>query len=96
MYQIKLTNEEIDELIILHRCCRKDQRKADRIKAILLLNENYTSQEVAKILLLNDDTITIYKKRFLNRKNCEDWLEDYNIFYEGKLNDLQELIVKSS
>jgi hypothetical protein len=24
MYRIKLTNEEIDELIILHRSCRKD------------------------------------------------------------------------
>lgn len=94
MYQIKLTNEEIDELIILHRSCRKDQRKADRIKAVLLLNDGYSSQEVAKILLLDEDTITTYKKRFLNRKNSEDWLEDYNIFYEGKLNDIQELIVK--
>lgn len=94
MYKIKLTNEEIDELIILHRACRKDQRKADRIKSILLLNDNYSSQEVAKILLLDEDTITMNKKRFLNRKNSEDWLEDYTIYYEGKLNDLQELIVK--
>ncbi len=58
MYQIKLTNEEIDELIILHRSCRKDQRKADRIKTIILLNDGYSTQEVAKILLLDEDTIT--------------------------------------
>lgn len=64
MYRIELTNEEIDELIILHRSCRKDQRKADRIKAILLLNDGYSSQEAAKILLLDDDTITTYKKGF--------------------------------
>ncbi len=50
MYQIKLTNKEIDELIILHRSCRKDQRKADRIKTILLLND--------------EDTIITYKQEF--------------------------------
>lgn len=94
MYNIKLTDQEKDEFIILHRSCRKDQRKADRIKAILLLDDGYDEKEVAKILLLDEDTITTYKKRFLNRKNSEDWLEDYTIYYEGKLNDLQELIVK--
>lgn len=94
MYRIKLTNEEIDEYIILHRSCRKDQRKADRIKAILLLNEGYDEKEVAKILLLDEDTITTYKKRFLGRKNSLDWLDDYQIYHEGKLNNLQKLIVK--
>jgi len=94
MYRIKLTNEEIDEYIILHRAYRKDQRKADRIKAILLLNKGYGEKEVAEILLLDEDTITTYKKRFLGRKNSLDWLEDYQLYYEGKLNDIQELIVK--
>jgi transposase len=94
MYKIKLTNEEIDEFIILHRSYRKDQRKADRIKAILLLDDGYDEKEVAKILLLDEDTITAYKKRFLGRKNSSDWLNDYQIYYEGKLNDVQELMVK--
>lgn len=94
MYRIKLTNEEIDEYIILHRAYRKDQRKADRIKAILLLNKGYGEKEVAEILLLDEDTITTYKKRFLGRKTSTDWLDDYQIYYEGKLNDVQELIIK--
>lgn len=94
MYRIELTNEEIKGLKLLHRQCRKDSRKADRIKAVLLLNDGYTSQEVAKILLLDEDTITTYRKRFLNRQNNEDWIQDYEIYYEGKLDDLQELIVK--
>ena len=55
MYRIKLTNEEIDEYIILHRAYRKDQRKADRIKAILLLNKGYGEKEVAEILLLDKE-----------------------------------------
>lgn len=94
MYRIKLTNEEIDEYIILHRSYRKDQRKADRIKAILLLNKGYGEKEVAEILLLDEDTITTYKKRFLGRNTSIDWLDDNKIYYEGKLNDIQELIVK--
>lgn len=94
MYKIKLTKQEKHEYIILHRSCRKDQRKADRIKAILLLDDGYDEKEVAKILLIDEDTITTYKKRFLGRINSEDWLEDYAIYYEGKLNDIQELIIK--
>ena len=55
MNKIKLTTEEKDELIILHRSYRKDQRKADRIKAILLLNDGYDQKEVSKILLLDEE-----------------------------------------
>ncbi len=94
MHQIKLTNEEIDEFKILHRSCRKDQIKADRIKTVLLLFDGYSSKDVAKILLIDEDTITTYKKRFLSRKSNTDWLDDYQIYYEGKLSDLQEIIVK--
>jgi len=94
MYRIKLTNEQIDEYIILHRSYRKDQRKADRIKAILLLNNGYGEKEVAEILLIDEDTITTYKKRFLGRNTSTDWLEDNTIHYEGKLDGFQELIVK--
>jgi len=94
MYRIKLTNEQIDEYIILHRSYRKDQRKADRIKAILLLNNGYGEKEVAEILLIDEDTITTYKKRFLGRNTSTDWLEDNTIHYEGKLYGFQELIVK--
>jgi len=67
MYQIKLTHEEKDELIILHRSCRKDLRKGDRIKTILLLDEGYSAQEVAQTLLLDEDTITTYKKLIVKK-----------------------------
>lgn len=53
-----------------------DGRKRDRIKAILLLSEGYTSSEISKILLIDNDTVTNWKKRFDNREDIDSWLQD--------------------
>jgi len=95
MISIKLTSQERIELKNLHRKCRKDQRKADRIKAIIMLDNGYLAKEVAKVLLLEEDTITNYKKRFIHRQDMESWLDDFEIYNDGKLNRTQELIVKN-
>jgi hypothetical protein len=56
--KINLTKEEEISLKILHKST-KIKKKADRIKTILLLNDNFSYTQIAKILLLNDKTKTI-------------------------------------
>ena len=50
-----LSPEQIRAMKWLHRT--SDRKKADKIKAILLLDRGYAPQEVAEILLLDDMTI---------------------------------------
>ena len=68
----------------------KDQRNCDRIKAIILLSENYTIIEVAKILLLKKGTIARWAEKFNDKSLFSDWLEGKYKLYSGKLNSKQE------
>lgn len=88
MEQVKLAKKERIELIALHK---KNMRakEADKIKAILLLDDNYSQQEIAKILLIDENTITNWKKDFLSSKNISEWLKDNYFGYQGKLNKEQ-------
>lgn len=52
----KLTNQERSNLILLHRKERNGKIR-DRIKAVLAYDEGYNYSEIAKILLLDDETI---------------------------------------
>jgi len=54
-----LTREQILKLRQEHRAC-KVKRYADRMKAILLLNSGFTYEQIAEILILDDDTIRRY------------------------------------
>jgi len=58
-----LDAEEIGILEETHHSCRL-RKNADRIKAILLLNEGYNFGQIAKILLLDDTTIRRYLIEF--------------------------------
>jgi transposase len=55
----KLQNYQRDRLIARHRR-EREGRVRDRIKAVLLIDEGYSYREVAKILLLDDETIRRY------------------------------------
>ena len=83
-----LNTEQIQELKDAHREAkqRRDIKNADKIKAILLLNDGYSYDEIAKILLLDDSTIRRYYKIY--RKNDLDGLLRYN--YKGKESYLSE------
>ena len=59
----KLTTEQLDELKRLHRH-EHGRRFADRIKAILLLDDGYSYSQVAQILLLDDQTVRNYEMIF--------------------------------
>lgn len=84
MIGIELTEQERIELICLHKK-NLPAREADKIKAILMLADGYSNKEVAKVLLLDEDTITNWKKRFLERKSISEWLKDNYSGYQGRL-----------
>lgn len=86
MGQEKLTEIERSILRSFHKKNMK-AKEADKIKAILLLDDGYSQQEIANILLIDENTVTNWKKDFLNRKDLNDWLKDNYTGYHGKLNE---------
>jgi len=76
MSSIKLTKLERSNLEKRHR--RENERKlADRIKTILLLDSGWTYSQIAEILLLDDQSIRNYEKRFLRNGIHELLSNDY-------------------
>jgi|APSaa5957512622_1039677.scaffolds.fasta_scaffold73710_2 transposase len=92
MLEIKLTESEKKELKRFHRSL-KDKNSSDRIKAILMLNDGYSGQEIARILILDENTITTWKKRYINRANITDYLFNECHGYTGKLDKKEEQLV---
>ena len=58
-----LTEEQIRILREAHYSCRL-RKSADRIKAILFLNEGFSYEQTAKLLMLDSITIRRYEKQF--------------------------------
>lgn len=84
--KINLTAEEKNDLIDVHRN-NYERKICDRIKTVLLLNEGYSKKEVSQILLVDEDTIGNWNKKFIERENLEEWYSDNYIEYEGKLTE---------
>jgi transposase len=61
---MNLPESKIIELKARHKK-ERDKRICDRIKAVLLINTGYTYQEVANILLLDDDTVRRHIEEYL-------------------------------
>ena len=93
MKHIKLTTQERQELKDLHKKGLAAS-EADKIKAILMLDDGYTAKETARVLLLNENTITDWKNRFLNREYIDNWIKAGKKGYWGKLNENEKLILK--
>ena len=62
---IKLSQKETDQIKQLHRTC-KQRKHADKLKAILMLDDGFSCVEVGNILLLDDDTIRTYGNTYLS------------------------------
>lgn len=60
---INLTNQQYQELKRKHRR-ERNKRKADKIKTILSLARGYSYEQIAEILLIDDDTIRNYQKEY--------------------------------
>jgi len=82
--KIELSKEQADMFRKLHKS-QKDKIKADRIKIILLFFFFFTGEQIADILLIDQDTVTKWKHLFLERKDETSWLEDNYKPYFGKL-----------
>jgi transposase len=76
-----------DRIILeeFHRACL-DKRTADKIKAILLMAQGFTYEEIEKILLLDERTLNRYKKVY--RNEGIDGLVANN--YQGKSSKLSD------
>lgn len=61
-----LTSEELQELRTAHKevLKHKEGRKAYRINAIILLGSGWTTEEVAEALLLDEETLRSYVKKY--------------------------------
>lgn len=67
-----------------------DKKVAIRIRVLLALDAGYTVKEVAEILLLDEDTITRWKKKYDKRQFFSDWLGEEYSGYKGKLTKEEE------
>lgn len=63
MNNFKLTTEQVIELRIAHRAA-KNKRDADRIKAIYSLGTGWSFEEVADILMIDEETLRNYVNRY--------------------------------
>lgn len=77
-----LNNQERVALIQRHRK-ERDKRICDRIKAVLAYDDGYSYAEIAKILLLDDETIRRHIEDYLNNKK----LRPENGGSDSKLSD---------
>lgn len=84
-----LTSKEREKLIKRHRK-ERDKRVCDRIKAVLAYDDGYSYSEIAKILLLDNETIRRHIEDYLSKKK----LNPENGGSPGKLNqsESQKLI----
>lgn len=65
--EIKLTAQERIDLQKRHKK-ERDGRVRDRIKAVLAYNDGYSYSEIARLLLLDDETIRRHIKKYFSEK----------------------------
>lgn len=84
MKTLILTADQTNELRRAHRL-QKNKRAADRIKAVYLLSRGKTPREIAEVLMLDEDSIGNYRKRY-EQGGVEALLKDNYLGSEGMLN----------
>lgn len=89
MRLVSLLPEERMELLQLEKQIT-DKKVAIRIRVLLALDSGYTVREVAEILLLDEDTISKWKKKYDKRQFFSDWLGEEYQGYNGKLTKQQK------
>lgn len=85
-----------DQVLVLRQAHRaiKDKKLADRIKAILSLNDGFEYVQVAQILLLDEVTLRRYVEKFKD-KGIDGLLELHYSGGQTKLTSVQEHELKS-
>ena len=69
---LSLLPEERKDLVRLGKQI-KDVKGAIRVRVILALDSGYTIKEVADILLLDEDTVSKWKRKYEKRQFFSDW-----------------------
>lgn len=87
-----LTAQEVLTLQEAHHSSRF-RKSADRIKAVLLLNEGFSYQQAAKILLLEKTTVRRYEKEY-KKKGVDGLLESRYLGSVANLTKEQEAALK--
>lgn len=82
---MNLSEEKVIELKSRHKA-ERDGRIRDRIKAVLLINDGYSYEQAAKILLVDEDTVRRHIQEYLESEK----LTNNNKGSEPKLNRFQE------
>ena len=90
---MKLTVQQRKDLILLEKQI-PHKGVAIRIRIILALDEGYLVKDVAKILLLDQDTIAKWKKLYEKSRYLSDWLGDENDGWQGRLTKEQENVIE--
>jgi transposase len=72
----------------------KVKKNADRIKAILLYDKSYSLKQISEILLIDEDTVSNWLKKFKSSYNIANFLNDSYLIYHGKLTCEQSAQVK--
>jgi transposase len=88
----QLTTEEQIDLKHRHRRT-KDRKVADKIKAALMFSAGYSAIEIARILLIEDDTVRAWIESYEQAKSIDEWLETNYLAYQGKLTKEEEVLV---
>lgn len=92
MSKFSLLPKERKELLVLAKQIH-DAKTAIRIRVILALDAGYTVGEVAEILLLDEDTVSRWRKKYEERQFFSDWLGEEYRGYSGKLTKEEEHMV---
>jgi transposase len=90
---VRLTAQQRKELLKLEKHM-PHKGVAIRIRIILALDDGYAAKDIARILLLDEDTITKWKKLYEQSGTITDWLGTKNNGWQGRLTEEQEKVIK--
>jgi transposase len=80
-----LNESQIRELRELHRTL-ESKKQADKIKAVVMLNDGFTSSEIARALMIDETTV----RRHINRYRRHGLTKYLESLYPGKKSSLTE------
>jgi len=89
MHTVIIEPEERSQLEALARTI-KDAKTEKRILVILALADGYRIKDIARILRIDEDTVTKWRNKYAKRQFFTDWLREAYKGYDGKLTSTQQ------
>jgi transposase len=84
-----LTSEQVSSLSLKHRMAR-EKRYADKLKAVILLGTGWSLKQVSEVLLLDEETLRSYVKKYLDGDVASLLSDKYSGNNANKLSDVQK------